>query len=77
MSIWGDIRKRGLGLEKKEEDLHQDKPRMFSHAEGTGTYASGSSSYAEGVDTYAVGRKLYIDGFEPSEYEIDKYWKLM
>ena len=32
MSIWGDIRKRGLGQELKEEDKHLDRVNTdFSH----------------------------------------------
>ena len=52
MSIWADIRKRGLGIEKKSEDSHQDYPDISNYIGKN--YATGYSSYAEGRGTYII-----------------------
>ena len=51
------------GLSNQIEDIGEDMPGYYSHAEGNATAASGSASHVEGKKTYASGIASHAEGY--------------
>lgn len=51
------------GLSNQIEDIGEDVPGYYSHAEGNATAASGSASHVEGKKTYASGIASHAEGY--------------
>lgn len=54
------------GPSNQIEDIGEDMPGYYSHAEGNATAASGSASHAEGKKTYASGIASHAEGYNTS-----------